>query len=121
MRLPKPIAPDSRGPPRMTNVAPMESSGAGPESPIRRTFRVLAVVLQSVLFVGYPLAVYLAYTRLEPRTFGLVLLSLYALSVLSRFGGSWAGGSFAASARRRCILSRIFWIVVSASLCLAMI
>ena len=57
---------------------------------VRRAFRVLAVVLQSVLFVGYPLAVYLAYTRLEPRTFGLALLSLYALSVLSRFGGSWS-------------------------------
>jgi uncharacterized membrane protein len=51
---------------------------------------VVALVLQSLLFVGYPLAVYLSYTRLDTRRFGLVLLSLYALSVVSRFKGSWA-------------------------------
>jgi len=51
---------------------------------------VVAAVLQGLLVAGYPLAVYLSYTRLDARTFGLVLLSLYALSVVSRFRGSWA-------------------------------
>lgn len=50
---------------------------------------VAAVVLQVILFAGYPLAVYLSYTRLETRTLGGVLLSLYALSLVTRFRSSW--------------------------------
>jgi uncharacterized membrane protein len=46
-------------------------------------------VLQGVFFLGYPVAVYLAHTRLETRVLGVVLLVLIGGGALLRMRGSW--------------------------------
>lgn len=52
--------------------------------------RRLAGGLRAALLLAYPFIVYGAYTRLDTRGVGLVLLGLYALSFASRLRGSWA-------------------------------
>jgi uncharacterized membrane protein len=63
--------------------------GASPASTIS-WLRVAAGVLQGVFFLGYPVAVYYAHTRLETRALGLALLLLIGGGALLRMRGSWA-------------------------------
>ncbi len=58
--------------------------------PTPRARRTLSDALQGIFFLGYPLMVYLAYTRLETRALAILLLSLYGISVAVRFRGSAA-------------------------------
>jgi len=50
----------------------------------------ISEALQGIFFLGYPLIVYFAYTRLETRTLAIFLLLLYGTSVAIRFRGSAA-------------------------------
>jgi uncharacterized membrane protein len=52
--------------------------------------QLAAGLMQTVFHLGYPLIVYLAYTRLETRALGTLLLGLYAVSLAIRVRGSWA-------------------------------
>lgn len=58
--------------------------------PIRQGLKRTSEALQGVFFLGYPLIVYFAYTRLETRALALLLLLLYGISVAIRFRGSAA-------------------------------
>jgi len=58
--------------------------------PIQRGRLRIAKALQGIFFLGYPLIVYFAYTRLETRTLAIALLALYGVSVAIRFRGSAA-------------------------------
>lgn len=49
----------------------------------------MAGALQTIFYLAYPLVVYLAYTRLETRALGTLLLALYACSLAFRVRGSW--------------------------------
>ena len=50
----------------------------------------ISEALQGLFFLGYPLIVYFAYTRLETRALAFLLLALYGISVAIRFRGSAA-------------------------------
>ena len=50
--------------------------------------QVVSGALQVVFHLGYPLVVYLAYTRLETRALALLLLGLYVATAVFRFRGS---------------------------------
>lgn len=51
--------------------------------------RVAAGVLQGILLLGYPVAIYYAHTRLETRALGVVLIVLIGGGALVRLRGSW--------------------------------
>jgi uncharacterized membrane protein len=53
--------------------------------PIQRGRQRISEALQGIFFLGYPLIVYFAYTRLETRTLAIALLALYGASVAIRF------------------------------------
>ena len=50
----------------------------------------ISEALQGLFFLGYPLIVYFAYTRLETRALAFLLFALYGISVAIRFRGSAA-------------------------------
>lgn len=50
----------------------------------------ISETLQGIFFLGYPLIVYFAYTRLETRALAILLFALYGISVAIRFRGSAA-------------------------------
>jgi uncharacterized membrane protein len=50
----------------------------------------LAGALQILFHLAYPLVVYLAYTRLETRALGTLLLALYVCSLAFRVRASWS-------------------------------
>ena len=50
----------------------------------------ISAALQGIFFLGYPLIVYFAYTRLETRALAFLLFALYGISVAIRFRGSAA-------------------------------
>jgi len=52
--------------------------------------RRISEALQGIFFLGYPLIVYVAYTRLEARALAILLFALYAVSIAIRFRGSAA-------------------------------
>ena len=52
--------------------------------PARRVRGILSDSLQGAFFLGYPLIVYLAYTRLEARALAFLLLGLYAVAAALR-------------------------------------
>jgi uncharacterized membrane protein len=66
----------------------MESPAAPLPTTGTKFGQVLSSTLQVVFHLGYPLIVYLAYTRLETRSLALLLLGLYALTAIWRFRGS---------------------------------
>jgi uncharacterized membrane protein len=51
---------------------------------------MLAGILQALFTLAYPFIVWLAFTRLETRAVGVLLLGLYAVSLLARAKGSRA-------------------------------
>jgi len=53
-------------------------------------WQVVAGVLEGIFYLGYPLVIYLAHTRLPTRGVGAILLGLYGLSMLLRLRGSAA-------------------------------
>jgi uncharacterized membrane protein len=50
--------------------------------------RIVSDVLQGAFYLGYPLIVYFAYTRLGVRALAIFLLALYGISVALRFRDS---------------------------------
>jgi len=56
--------------------------------PMRRGRQRISAALQGIFFLGYPLIVYFAYTRLETRVLAILLLALYGISVAIRLRGS---------------------------------
>lgn len=68
----------------------MDSSLPRPGRPRFRLSTAIAGFLQAAFYLAYPLAVYLAYSRLETRQLALLLFGLYAISVALRFRGSAA-------------------------------
>ena len=54
------------------------------------SWRTVAAALQALFYLAYPLVIYAAHTRLATRSVGLILLLLYALSMLLRLRGSAA-------------------------------
>lgn len=64
---------------------------ATPDRPLPTSaWQIAAGVLQGIFYLGYPVAIYLAHTRLPTRGVGGLLLGLYALSLLLRIRGSTA-------------------------------
>ena len=78
----------SSSPARAPATTPL--SGRGKANGKGKARHVISGVLQTLFHLGYPLAVYVAYTRLETRALALLLLGLYLLSAAFRFRGSGA-------------------------------
>jgi uncharacterized membrane protein len=57
------------------------SAGAGP-------LRLLVAVLEALFFLAYPFVVYLAHTRLETRSIGVVMIALLVVALVVRLRGS---------------------------------
>ncbi len=53
-----------------------------------RARRIVSDVFQGAFYLGYPLIVYFAYTRLGPRAVAIFLLALYGVSIALRFRDS---------------------------------
>jgi len=58
--------------------------------PAARGRQGISRALQGVFFLGYPLIVYFAYTRLGARALATLLFALYGISLAIRFRGSMA-------------------------------
>ncbi len=59
-----------------------------PARPAIRPRQLVAGALQGGFYLGYPLILYLAHTRLSARSVGGILLALYGASMLLRMRGS---------------------------------
>lgn len=66
------------------------SAGAGgtATSPGPGPLRLLVAVLEALFFLAYPFVVYLAHTRLETRSIGVVMIALLVIALLVRLRGS---------------------------------
>jgi uncharacterized membrane protein len=64
---------------------------ATPDRPLSNTaWQIAGGALQGIFYLGYPLVIYLAHTRLPTRGVGGLLLALYAFSLVLRIRGSAA-------------------------------
>jgi uncharacterized membrane protein len=66
------------------SVGEGEAAGSVRPGPLR----LLVAVLEALFFLAYPFVVYLAHTRLETRSIGVVMIALLVVALVVRLRGS---------------------------------